>query len=171
MPRAVSGMRIARSLVTPTGAASVSRELDFQLGSEDGIEIFGVLGHVMVHQVLVGATFSPYTAVQTIHLETGALEDILEADAEDNDTIDSDIFYRQDMNLITFDGTTESAAAMMVMPTGLITYPVPILSARNITHQGSSQDITQAFGLHVMIFYRFVQFSLQELGLLLARRG
>jgi len=175
MPREISGLRIARSFITPT-SAEVSRVIDFQLGARQGISISAVMGDVMVDP----SAFTPSATIvlafngnHTLHLESGSLETVPDATAEDEDTIDSEVFYRQSMQFIGNDDlTTEfrSSAGLMVMPNGIVNYDKPILTARNITHRGISVSGALDILCHVIIFYTFVEFSLAELGLILARR-
>jgi len=173
MPTIVSGMRIARSFVTPAGAAAVTREIDFQLGSQEGVEILGVLGTMRPETLSGVASFVQAGGVQTLHLETGSLETVPADAGEDEDTIDTEQFYRQDVFGSVFDGTTEGAASIMVTPSGMLWYPEssPIRTARNITHRGEGHVATDTWGMHVMIYYRFVRFTLAEMGVILARRS
>lgn len=174
MPREISGLRIARSFITPNDTA-VSRELDFQLGARQGIAIQGVLGSLTWDpaNTTVGASLSAMRGSQTLHLETGSLETVPDAAAEDEDTTDSEIFYEQVMALGgQDDNATEFRAslAMLVSPTGLVTFSRPIFSARNITHRGITTSATLDMLGAVLIYYVYVEFSLSELGLILARR-
>lgn len=175
MPREISGLRIARSFITPD-ATEVQRALDFQLGARQGISIHGVLGSMMPDDTLTTVSSSTVgfeTASHTLHLETGSLETVPDEAAEDEDTIDSEIFWRQDMVVGgNDDASTEFRAslAVTISPNGLVTFPTPIFSARNITHRGIATDNVLDFKAHVLIYYTFVEFSLAELGLILARR-
>jgi len=175
MPREISGLRIARSFITPTDTR-VSRVIDFQLGARQGIQIEQVIGamgpDVTGFAISTGVT-GHFTATQTLHLEAGSLENVPDTTAEDEDTIDSEVFYRQDLYIGgNDDATTEFRAslAMTVTPSGAIAYPKPILTARNITHSGVALSAALDFTAHVLILYTFVEFSLAELGLILARR-
>ena len=175
MPTEISCLRISRSFVTPT-SNEATRELDFQLGARQGIAIHGVLGGMVSdpagYTPAVGVQ-TEFTITQTLHLETGSLETVPDAAGEDEDTIDSEIFWRQDLWIGgNDDATTEFRAsiASLVVPTGMVTFPRPIYSARNLTHRGIASS-TQLDGLcHVILYYVFVEFSLAELGLILARR-
>ncbi len=175
MPQEISGLRIARSFLSPTDAV-VTRELDFQLGARQGIAIQGVLGGMTPDPNAVAissAGMQHFVANHTIHLETGSLEVVPDAVAEDEDTIDSEVFYRQDMYIGgNDDSTTEFRAslAVLVSPGGIVTFPRPIFTARNITHRGISGTVSLDVLCHVIVYYVFVEFSLAELGLILARR-
>lgn len=175
MPREISGLRLSRSFITPTDTR-VSREIDFQLGARQGIAIHGVLGEIMVdpNNVTVNAAVIDYFAGNhTLHLETGSLETVPDAAGEDEDTIDSEIFFRQG---IFFGGnddvTTEFRASLAIqgVPGEMIAFPRPIFTARNITHSGITTISNMDILCHVIIYYVFVEFSLAELGLILARR-
>jgi len=175
MPKEISGLRIARSFITPT-ETRVSRELDFQLGARQGIAIHQVLGSMYVD----GSQGPPSTALQaffdcnqTLHLETGSLETVPNAAGEDEDTIDSEVFYRQDLNVgANDDVSTEfrASVSISVTPSGPVIFPTPIFTARNITHSGQTNAAAFDADCHVIIYYTFVEFSLAELGLILSRR-
>ena len=178
MPREISGLRIARSFITPaTANVQDSREIDFQLGARQGIAIHQVLGTWSIDGGAAAApsvaVMSSYNGVQTLHLETGSLETVPDNAGEDEDTIDTEQFYRQDFcGMGNDDVSTEFRAAMalVVNPSGVVPYAPPILSARNITHAAIVTDALFDSLCHVLIFYTFVEFSLAELGLILARR-
>lgn len=175
MPREISGLRLARSFITPDNN-EVLRVIDFQLGVRQGIAIHSVLGTMMPDTANI--TISPsvttyFNGTQTLHLETGSLETIADQTGEDEDTIDSEIFFRQECFIGgNDDSTTEfrSSFAVMTHPEGLVTFPRPIYTARNITHRGATVSSNFAFLGHVILYYVFVEFSLAELGLILARR-
>ena len=174
MPREISGLRIARSFITPTDS-EVSRVIDFQLGARQGISISAVLGSILPQSstVISVSTITHLNATQTLHLESGSLETVPDAAAEDEDTIDSEVFYRQDLYVGGNDDVTtefRASLAVSVTPSGIVDYKVPLLVARNITHRGISPQAALDFMAHVTIFYTFVEFSLAELGLILARR-
>lgn len=175
MPREISGLRIARSFITPTDS-EVSRVIDFQLGARQGIAIQSVLGDMVPDPIGVvppSSTIQEFTATQTLHLESGSLETVPDQAGEDEDTIDSEVFFRQKLVYAgNDDATTEFRAslALLVTPNGIVDFKREILVARNITHRGISTDAAFDFLAHVTIYYVFVEFSLAELGLILARR-
>jgi hypothetical protein len=111
--------------------------------------------------------------VHTLHLESGSLETVPNQNGQDEDTIDSEVFYRQGLSQGgNDDSTTEFRAslAVTVQPSGIVDFRKPILTARNITHRGISSSANLDLLCHVVIYYTFVEFSLAELGLILARR-
>ena len=175
MPREISGLRIARSFITPT-SAEVSRVIDFQLGARQGIAISSVLGEILADEANTTVSTGAVTILQgnhTLHLESGSLETVPDQAGEDEDTIDSEVFYRQTFSFIGNDDlTTEfrASASQLVVPQGMIQYDKPLLVARNITHRGIAKAGALDLLCHVTIFYTFVEFSLSELGLILARR-
>jgi len=175
MARIISGLRIARSFVTPQAAEVVSRELDFQLGSDQGIQIEAVLGLGVVTDTtpaVSDTTLISAEGIQSLHMETGSLEDVPIAIAEDADDIDTEIFYAQHMAHVSQVPSTVGGGggALVVTPSGLVTFAQPIQTARNITHRGETLATGQAGRMHVYVYYRFVQFTNAELGFLLARR-
>jgi len=174
MPREISGLRIARSFISPTDTEA-SRVIDFQLGARQGIAISSVLGEIVPDPAATvpGATFNVFNGSHTLHLEAGSLETVPDAAGEDEDTIDSEVFYRQTLSMGSLDdSTTEFRASygVTVLPGGVLAYDKPILTARNITHRGITSSSALDILCHVTIFYTFVEFSLAELGLILARR-
>jgi len=178
VPTTVSGMRVARSFVSPTGAANtVERELDFQLGSDDGIQIEGVLGYGHYFD----ASPAPSDTVplgqlahQTLHLETGATEALPDDAGDDADDIDTEIFYVQAYSLVWIQGSTVTYGAggsLTITPSGMWVPPEPILSPRNIIHKGTSDVADSFLNCGVLIYYRYVRFTTSELGTILARTG
>jgi len=175
MPREISGLRVARSFITPT-ETRVTRELDFQLGARQGIAIHQVVGSMFVD----GSQGPPSTAAQaffegnhTLHFETGSLETVPNAAGEDEDTIDTEQFYRQDIGVgANDDVSTEfrASCAISVTPSAPVNFPRPLYTARNISHSGQTNASAFDMNAHVLLYYVFVEFSLAELGLLLARR-
>ena len=176
MPRIVSGQRIARSFLSPTGAANeVTQELDFQLGARDGIRINAVLGYGHFHDdspATSDTVPAQSTATQTLHLETGATEDLPDVAAEDGFDIDTEIFYAQMYGQVIQVPATAGGGggALTVTPNGLVTFPIPIDSPRNIIHKAVTVGADQDLEAGVLIYYHFVEFSTSELGVILARR-
>lgn len=174
----ISGLRHARSLLTPEGTEVLTTELDFQLGPRMGIAIYSVLGHLtgFINTSLgsLADEINSRNIFQTLHLETGTVEDPLDSAAQDAYDIDTEIFYRQDFTQQFYHDTTAGegkALSTSVTPNGLVTFPEPILTARNITHRAEAlvADVDGICG--VLIAYKYVEFSLSEMGLLLARRS
>jgi len=170
MPTPLTGLRIATSYLTPSGVASDSAEIDFQLGAQEGIEIFSVVGTVTILAEALAAASTETQAEQTLHLRTGTLETVPNASGEDAQLIDSSIFYRQDITVLGQETSGIGSAAIAITPQGLVPYPEPIFSSQNITHLAEGHEASWVFGMGIHIFYRFVKFSLSELGLILARR-
>lgn len=177
MPRVLSGQRVCRSFVTPTGAADeVSRVLDFQLGADDGIRIEAVLGYGHYFDASPAPSDTvpvASMAAQTLHLETGATEDLPMVAAEDADDIDSEIFFVQSMAYNAIIGNTVTFGAgvdLAITPAGLFIPPEPILSPRNIIHKGRTNVADSFAFLGVLIYFKYVRFTTSELGVLLARR-
>lgn len=173
MPQPLTGLRIATSYLTPVGVETQENEIDFQLGAQEGIEIFSAIGSVAILTDGPTTAFLPADAHQSLHLRTGTLETIPDGSGEDASLIDSSIFYIQDVTILSQDEAATrggSAAAMLISPQGLVPFPEPVFSSQNLTHQARSLSVTWHYGMRVVIFYRFVKFTLAELGLILARR-
>jgi len=179
MPTTLSGQRIARSFVTPTGGSpnEVSRELDFQLSQDEGIRINAVLGYGQFYDntPTVSDTVPAHAfAHQALHLETGATETLPADEGQDADDIDTEIFYVQTYSSMFQTGSTNTFGAggsMVVLPSGLLVFPTPILSPRNITHKGATIEADTFLNAGVLIFFEYVRFSQAELGGILARQN
>ena len=179
MVREISSMRITKSFVSPTGASNVvSRELDYQLGPRMGLSLLGVSGWFGEWDDSslenTSDTIGTLMGMQSLHIETGTLETVPWEGGDDEDVIDSEILYIQ-TSVLTFvnDSTTEFRASQSreTLPSGLVTFPRPVLTARNITHRGESFIAGQSASMGVLIYYVYVEFTLAEMGLLLARRS
>lgn len=171
MPQIISGLRIARSYLTPAATSPVTTVLDFQLGARMGIQIEKIAGSMNIQAITETTALVDHYAIQTLHLESGTLEDVVSDEGDDENTIDSEIMYRQDMSVMVMEHTTGgSAAALLVTPNAPLDFQTPLFVARNPTHAAVTNGTSLSIGAHLTIYYKFVQFSLSELGLILARR-
>jgi len=177
MPRELSGMRIARSFVTPAGAEEVERTLDFQLGADDGIKIFGVQGYGSYHDdtpATSDTVVASSAGHQTLHFETGATEDLPDIAAEDADDIDTEIFFVQWFHQFFQVPATAGGGGggAIVVPTEPVWFPKgdEMLSPRNITHKGTTVVVGTFGEFGVLIFFKYVRFTASELGVILSRR-
>jgi len=174
MPQVISGPRQARSFVTPTGAAVVTRVIDFNFAADQGIQIFAVLGSVDAQDTSPVASDTAVVQIpvaQSLHLEEGTIEDVPFVDADDADEIDTEVFFSQQVaGAVQIPATAGGGGGNGASGTLYVPYIKPILVARNITHRGETQTTGQFGHCAVLIFYEYVRFSLQELGLILARR-
>lgn len=175
MPTIISGPRQMRSFVSPSGAQVVTRVIDFNFASDQGIQVHGVLGSIS--SVDLSPTVSDtvpvsITIAQSLHLEEGTIEDVPFADGEDADQIDSEVFFAQHQRGMFQTGATATFGPGGAAPASEFYLPFakPILVARNITHRGEAETTGQNGHCSVLLFYEYVRFSLQELGLILARR-
>lgn len=175
MAKRISGLRVARSFVSPTGTNIVSRELDFQLGANQGIEIHAVMGYGALSDDSPATSDTvpvTSTGVQSLHLETGTLEDVPSLLGEDADDIDTEIFYVQSYAMQFQIPATAGGGggSVLVTPSGIVPFNQPITTARNITHRGESFVSGQFLDVGVLIYYNYILFNNAELGFLLARR-
>jgi len=178
MPKAISGTRFARSMVTPIGAQVVSRVLDFQLGPRMGLEIYSVQGSVSrlgtgTLGTVDNATIAVTQGQQTLHMETGALEDIPIKAGEDADDIDTEIFYQYGLYVTGVNSgiVGEGASLAIVSGPGYVVYNPTLFVARNITHRGETVNANEEANFSVLIQYRYIEFTDAEMGILLARRS
>lgn len=176
MPSIRGRQRIGRSFVSPTGVTNeVSRVLDFQLATDQGIQIEGVLGYGVLHDDTPATSDTVPIAIrasQTLHLEEGATEDLPISTGEDADDLDTEIFYGQVFTEVFQVPATAGGGGGFgyITPSGIWVPPEPILSARNITHKGTTVGADADLEAGVFIYYHFVEFSNAELGVILSRR-
>lgn len=176
MSKQISGLRVARSFVTPTGAETIVRELDFQLGANQGIAIQAVLGYggaIDANPAPSDTEWALTVCHQSLHLETGTTELLPIGAGDDEDDIDTEAFYIQSYYGAqqTWSTATGGAGGLLVAtPSGLVTFAEPIQTARNISHVGRTITAGQSGNVGVFIYYHYVLFSGSELGFLLARR-
>ena len=164
---------MARSKIGNAATGTVeSAVLNFNIGPDEAIEIASVLGHLVHATADEGATMAPVQSVQRLHIEDGTIDtpggiDVTEADDFDND---SEVIFEQFMTELTFNGTTEAAAAYLQSPAEPVVYAEKILSPINLTHsvQVATGGLT-ATGI-LMIEYRYVRLSDRELALQFSRR-
>ena len=169
MPQAITDWRMARSFIGGLAAAE-SAELDFNIGTQEAIEIASVSGHIALGTVTSGSTILARVAQQTLRIEDGVIE-VLSIDETDVDVFDNDseVVFEQDLNIIAFDGTTEGGAAIDGTNFEKV-YKSPILSPINPTHGVINSGSVSAIGATLLIEYRYVRLSLNELAFQFARR-
>ena len=174
MPTRLTGIRTARSLITTAvGAAFVGTdELDFELASDQGIEIEAVK-HIFTELNLdVIAAPARANFFATLHAETTTLED---PTPDTNHTVrDSEIL---DMSAATFYGGDDSGAAQGGMTSsaflgsnGWEKMPDDFIVVSNLTHRFEADAVSDDGTSIYLIRYRYVRLSLAELGLFLALR-
>lgn len=178
MPRTISGTRFARSSVTPIGAQVASRVLDFQLGPRMGLEIFSVQGSCPRYGsgtllVADNATGMAVTAQQSLHMETGALEDLPISAGEDADDIDTEVFYLMGFALAYVNSGVAGEGATLTTTIGptYVAYTPTLFLARNLTHRGETVNANDEATFNVLIQYRYIEFTDAEMGIVLARRS
>jgi len=170
MPKAISDWRMARSMIGNAGTLE-SVELDFNIGNREAIEIASVLGIINVSSITEGASILPIAVEQSLHVEDGQIETILSAETDaDSFDNDSEVIYQQSATMVSFNGTTEGAAYLEITPSGLVTYAHPIVSAINLTHRSDNAAGSSGSACILLIEYRYVELTNEELGFFFARR-
>lgn len=174
MATPISGVRIATSFITHEGGATPStQEIDFDMGPNEAIEIFGVQGIQSSHATLtMSTTPDVHSSVQTLHLEDDNPRDpghqIADTDAV---FLDDEIIYMQAWELVEFDdGATGGAFSQSIHPVDLVQYPQPIITAQNPTHAIVSDGADTDCAGTLLIHYRYVRLTQQELAFAIARR-
>ena len=170
--RDISAPRFAKSYLTAAGPEIVTGVFDFQLGPRMGVAVMDVIGWVKgIDYSAIGTVLETNQHTQSLHLETGTLE-LPSAPGVDETIIDSEIFFVQTAVL---GGITTAAAGagfgVHISPNGLVHYDPPVLTVRNITHRVESEIPLSDLEAGVLMRYKFVEFTLEEMGLLLALRS
>lgn len=169
MPQAITDWRMARSFIGGLGAAE-SREMDFNIGTQEAIEIASISGHLAFGTITSAATILTRIAQQSVRVEDGTIEalDLDETDADVFDN-DSEVIFEQFLNGIAADGTTEMAASISGVNYREV-FAEPILSPINLSHGVINEGSVSAVSAVVVIEYRYVRLSLNELAFQFARR-
>jgi len=168
----ITDWRIARSKIGQAGAGTLEEvELDFNIGSDEAIEIASVQGLMNMATATGGSTQAPVVAQQNLHIEDGTIELTLDTDVSAADQFDNDseVFYSQAVNESTFNGTTEASSYLTVTPSSQVVYREPIISPINITHAVKLITGITVIAI-VLIEYRYVRLSDRELAFQFARR-
>lgn len=169
MPQAITDWRTARSFIGALGSAE-GAELDFNIGTQEAIEIASVAGNLGFGTITSGSSILTRLAQQSLRIEDGTVEilaiDETSPDAFDND---SEVVFEQFLNGIAFDGSSEGAAAINGVNL-VVKFAEPILSPINPTHHVINSGSVSAVAAVLLIEYRYVRLSLNELAFQFARR-
>ena len=174
MPRRLTGIRTARSLITTAVGASFvgTDEIDFELASNQGLEI-DAIKHIFTELNLdVVTTLARANFFATLHAETLTLED---PTPDVNHTVrDSEVL---DMSAATYYTGDDSGAAQGGMASsaflgsvGWEKLPDDFIIVSNLTHRFEADAVSDDGTSIYLIRYRYVELSLSELGLFLALR-
>ena len=171
MVKAISDWRHARSAIGNAGTEETV-ELDFNIGNREAIEIASVQGLINISAVTEATSaIAPITTEQSLHIEDGTIEALSSASGDvDQFDNDSEVVYQQTATGVWFNGTTEAAAVLQIHPEGLIVFAHPILSPINLTHRVDNAAGSMACLGVLLIEYRYVELSDQELAFQFARR-
>ena len=171
MVKVISDVRVGRSFIgAGTASTPETVELDFNLGTREAIRIYGILGNILVASG-IGASAEPIGLLwdQSLHLEDGQVDVPNTAGAAaDEFENDSEIIYHQYMHIQSLSASGLAGLAMQATPSGLMTFPEPILSVVNPTHRVSPDE--EEAGFELLIYYDYVELSDGEMGLAFARR-
>lgn len=189
MPQRITSRLFARSALSPEGpnadgVGGQSNVLDFSLGGLEGIEIIAVTGYLGdFTDSSIGAADNALQSGaqgrQSLHLESGALEDAGNGQiAEDEDVIDSEIFWKQHFSphwIHTGVAAEGQGLSFSITPNGRIDFTdrggSGIFTARNITHSAETETNNSDAWMGILLEYHRVLFSRSEIGFLLARRS
>lgn len=170
MPRPVTDIRVARSFIGHNAANT--REtvvLDFDIGAQEAIEIFGVFGIVGITAVPSPAVSAQDDLTVSLHLEDGTITGPeVSATSNDRFTTDEEVIFEQRYSLLARVDAASAGFSQEGTHHNVI-YPEPILSVINPSHSSNtSANITGQSALH--IHYRYVRLTNDELAFQFARR-
>ena len=174
MPRRLTGIRHARSLITTAvGAGFVGTdEIDFELASNQGVELVAIK-HIFT-ELFGDLVAAPLRANfwATLHAESQTLED--PTPDTDGTVRDSEIL---DMEGATFYGGDDSGAAQGGMTASALHATTPwqpmppdLIVVTNLTHRFEADAVSDDGTSIYLLMYRYVELSPSELGLFLALR-
>ncbi len=158
----ISDIRIARSFIGAASASAIeTQELDFDLGIQQAIEIFAVIGGLADVTITTTTSLVSTFVQQSLHRETGTLfapnNGVGDADQVE---IDTEILAEFFHNFVTVDSAEGDAAAYASNNSSFI-FPRTVLTSRNLTHRVETDaNISAAVFMHV--HYRFVKLTAQE---------
>ena len=172
MVRQISDVRVARSFIgggTPSVAETA--ELDFNLSTREAIRIYGITGQINIADgIAVPTTHGARIWDQSLHLEEGTVTAPNTAGAAaDQFENDDEIIYTQQFTINLF-GLAAGGGGMghALTPSGLVTFPTPILSVVNPTHRVNLDE--EEAGFELLIYYDYVEMNDNEMALAFARR-
>lgn len=175
MPRALTNIRIATSLVTHEGGATpTEQEIDFQLAVREAIEIFAVIGILNdLGNVAAGTTQDSITGMQTLQAEEDNPRDVGHQ-TTDTDTVilDDEVIFMQGLvhTAVEDDTNHTDSASTVLSPNGPVVYPIPLVEAFNLHHTIVTEGTALDFVGTLMIHYRYVELSSAETVGVFARR-
>lgn len=176
MASPLTNVRIATSLVTHEGGSTATeQEIDFELATQEAIEIFAVLGvpTSLENFTSTGATIQAPSGIQTLHLEDDNPRDVgFEISATDVVFLDDEVIYEQSVMALELEDDTNGVGVggLAVTPNQLIVFPQPVLSARNLTHSVVTSTTNIDFVGQLFIHYRYVRLTQTELAFAIASR-
>lgn len=170
MVKALSPIRILRARRTSFQATEETQEIDFQLGLQQGVQLYAV--EFGIREAVVVPTTSPITAQAhlSLHVEIGALEGAIDEFPTDNVILNSEIVAETTLQITAGDtaqveGTFSHIWTQPLAWNYLQLMGEPLLLAQNVTFRGiTSESALTVNGAQVTILYRYVELSKSELG-------
>lgn len=169
MAKIVSGVRYARSFVTPAAQATVSREVDFDLGARLGIKVLWTLTSIFGVNNPTADVNLEYVA--SVHAENDAIEDLPLATGEDEDNADSEVFHQHYASHIHTESAAGNAAFAFQSNLYIPHHQDDLILASNPTFSGKSESSSGSAAMALLMAYRYVELTNAELvGALTSRR-
>lgn len=172
MTQPLTDWRRARSHIgVGTAATAELVELDFDLGADIGLEIASVHGIINPFNITEVTTLVSPNVSMSLHQETGSVESLnREAGQADQVELDTEVFFEMLVDMKIVVDSANGHATIQSGPNSYFErYTEPLLLVTNFTHRVSVDADVTASGI-VIIEYRYVRLTSNEIGLLFARR-
>jgi len=173
MATPLSPIRIGRARRTSFQDTEETQEIDFNLGIEQGVEIFAIeFGVRNVVPVPANDTILVVNAHMSVHAETGALEGAIDAFPADNFILNSEIIAETTLQVMAFTSSVPSTSPdvfnmIWMQPLKwdyLALFGKPLTLAQNVTFRGVTSASTLTInGAQVTFYYRYVSLTRNEL--------
>lgn len=175
MAKGLTDFRVARLRRLSVTNVEELAELDFDLGADEGAEIYSAT--LVVEQVLdtPAATVDQDAAVVTLHVETESLEDAPDVEGDeviaDSEVIALWAIQSMSVSEAATGGSAWYSVATQMQWNYLQMLGQPLRVIKNLTARFITTDAALVLnGVEVVIFYRIVKLTTSELTALSLRR-
>ena len=174
MPHTKGVLTILRSRRTSFQNVEETREIDFRLGTGQGVELyrveFGIRG--FVHVPADDAEAASVEAHMSLHMETGGLEGSIDSFPADQTILNSEIIAEATLGVYSFISSVAAASgnsqsAQWLQPNFWNFKEIlgdPLIIAQNLTFRGvTSSALLTVNGAQVTIYYKIVTLTTAQI--------
>lgn len=169
MAKVLSPMRVLRARRDSNQDTAETMEIDFNLGIEQGVELFSATFSVAQAIAVPGAAPLHLQEYMSLHVETGALEGGIQTFPADELILNSEIIAEAVLQIITGDTAQVEGVHTMewLSPNHwnfLAMLGKPLLLAQNLTFRSDTSASTLTVnGPQLTLWYRYVKLTQAEL--------